>query len=75
MNFMHFWDQNGKIFNLKIQICLLWAVLNAFNGYNYGSRDDQYKIEKKNLDNSWLQKWLFSNHLQLCKSRSQETTN
>ena len=36
------------------------AGLKAFNGYNYASRDSQYKIGKKNLDNSWFQKWLFS---------------
>ena len=41
-----------NIFTLKIPICLLWAVLKAFNGYNYASRDAQYKIGKKNLDNS-----------------------
>ena len=40
------------MFNLIIPICLLWAVLKGFNGYNSANRDKQYKIEKKNLDNS-----------------------
>ena len=33
-------------------MCLLGAVLKAFDGYNYASRDEQYNIEKKNVDNS-----------------------
>ena len=38
---------------LNIPICLLWEVLKAFNGYNYTSIvDAQYKIGKKNLDDS-----------------------
>ena len=40
------------MFNLKITICQLWVVLKGFNGYKYASRDEQYKIEMKNLDNS-----------------------
>ena len=41
---------------------------NAY-GYNYAIRDEKYKIEKKNLDNSSFLKWLFFlpiSYLQLC---------
>ena len=31
---------------------VLWAVLKGFNWHKYASRDEQYKIERKNLDNS-----------------------
>ena len=54
--FHAFFTSGWKFFDLKIPICLLWAVLKAFNGYNYASRDAQYKTGKKNLDNSRFKK-------------------
>ena len=49
-----------KFFNLKSPVCLLCAKQKAFKWRRYVPRDEKYKIEKENLDNSLSWKWVFT---------------
>ena len=51
MNFMQFCNQKGIFSTLNLRFAyFVWSKMSK--GYHFVPMDEQYKIEKKNIDNS-----------------------
>ena len=50
----------------KLNLPTLWCPKDDNKGRHNVRREEQHKIEKKNLNNAWFQKYLFTAYLKLC---------